>query len=118
MPQFVNEGLPDLVSHFGFSGTNRFNIPLVQDDVIGSGWNIEKALSCPGYAMKYPQEQLSRSPWRRRRLVRREIFDKNGNVADSAAKLARKRVQSVFRDFDEFFSIHGLRPDVVVICPA
>jgi len=36
VPQFMDDCKADLLADFGLSGTNRFNILLVQNDVIGS----------------------------------------------------------------------------------
>jgi hypothetical protein len=36
VPQFMDDCKADLLADFGLSGTDRFNILLIQNDVIGS----------------------------------------------------------------------------------
>jgi hypothetical protein len=44
VPQFVHERLADLMAHFRFAGTDRFNVLLIKHDVRWPHRNIKEAL--------------------------------------------------------------------------
>ena len=42
MPQFVEHGLPDLVTDFGFAGADRLDILLVENDAVRSRTEVKR----------------------------------------------------------------------------
>jgi len=55
--QFIDDGQADLCADFGLVGEDRFNIPLIQNDVIGSARQVKYALLGGGHAMENTQKQ-------------------------------------------------------------
>ena len=58
MAKLVDDGKPDLLSDFGFGGAHRFNVFLVEDNVIRPGWQVEHALLCYGHAVEEPKKEF------------------------------------------------------------
>ena len=104
----MHQGEADLLENLGFRGADCLNILLIEDDVVGACGQIKDALPGEGNAMKYTQKESSLTGLRRG-LVRGQILDQNGNVADSIAKLLRKRVERLFDNLHKVITIHGSR---------
>src|SRR5208337_2784823 len=104
--QFMNDRPADLFADFGLAGADRFNIFLIEHDVIGSRRQVKYALPGRGYAVEETQKQplaLSRSPcW----LVRRQILHQNSNVTNAAAKFLWERVERLLDYLGEMFALH------------
>ena len=68
MPKFVDHRSPDLVTDFGFAGTDRLDVLLIEHDIVRPRPQVEKALLCCWHAMEQTQKELS-SPQAVGRLV-------------------------------------------------
>ena len=60
--QFVDDCLADLFADLGLSGADRFNILLVEHDVVGTRGQVKGALLGLGYAVEKTQKQATLLP--------------------------------------------------------
>ena len=96
----------DLFADFGLAGADRFNVFLIEHDVVGSRRYVKYALLGRWHAMKETQKQPPVLPRLHRWLVRWHILHQNGNVTDAAAKFLRERVESLLDYLDEVLTLH------------
>jgi len=109
--QLMKQCLSDFMTDFGFAGTDRLDILLVQNDTVWSRAEIEHAFLSPGHPLKDSQKQAARlvvgssfsgrrphflaQPW--------PIFNQYREVVDLFAELPRKRVQDLLHQPNEVF---------------
>src|SRR5215469_5750924 len=110
--QLMDDGQPDLFADFRFTGADRFNIFLIEHDVIGPGRQVKHALLGRGYSMEKTQSETPRQPRLRRLLVRRHILHQNRNVTNATAKFSRERVKHLLDYLDELLSLHSIERHV------
>ena len=102
----MDHGSPDLFADLSFACANRFNVLLIEHDVVGSRGHVEDAFPGCGHAPEKTQNQppsLSRLWWA---LLRRQVLYQNSNVMDAIAKFRWKRVQCLLDHFDKMFALH------------
>lgn len=102
----MNDGTPDLLADFGLAGADRFDVLLVQHNVIRPGGQVEGALLCSGHAMEQSQKKPPSRSRQRRWLIGWGVLDEHGDIADTAAELFRKRVEHLRDHLDEMVALH------------
>ena len=60
MTELMNHCEPDLCADFGLRGAHRFDVLLVEHDVVRPRWQIEDTLLCHGHAVEEPEQELLR----------------------------------------------------------
>jgi hypothetical protein len=106
--ELVDDRELDLISNFGLGGANRFDVLLVEHDVIRPSREIEYTLLRHWYAVEEPQQEFL---WARGwGLAGRKIFHQHGDIADTTAEFLRERVKHLLHDLGELFALHDLYP--------
>ncbi len=111
VPQFVEHGLPDLATNFGFVGADRLDILLVEDDAVRPRAEVEHTPPSGGHTVEFSQKQSAglvgtsflcrRTPFFAQLWP---VFNQYGQVVNLFAKLYRKRIQDFRYEPNEVFA--------------
>jgi hypothetical protein len=104
----VDDGSADLLADLVVIGADELDVLLIQDDVVGTGWQVEDALLCGGNSMEKAETEGLRAAMTRRRLAGREVFNEDGDIANALAELRGKGVEGFFDQFSKAFAFHDI----------
>jgi hypothetical protein len=105
MAELVDDRAPDLLPDFGFGGAHRFDILLLEDDVIRPGRQVEDTLLGHRHPVEESQKELlGVAGWS---LAGQVVFHQHGDIANAAAEFFRERVDHFLHDFNKRFALQS-----------